>query len=75
MLWDRWGTTTSAGSRYTSGTHEELGVALQCLADPDAEMRDVAVFFKAVEDRQLSDPGPQLTRLLQFKEALESSND
>ena len=63
------------GSRYTSGTHEELGVALQCLADPDAEMRDVAVFFKAVEDRQLSDPGPQLTRLLQFKEALESSND
>ena len=72
VLWDRWGTATSADSLYTSGSHEELAVALQCLGDPAAEMRDVAVFFKAVEDRQLSDPGQQLARVLQFRDALES---
>ena len=73
VLWDRWGTTTSADSRCTSGTHEELAVAVQCLGDPDAEMRDVAVFFKGVEERQLSDPGQQLAKVVQFKNALESS--
>ena len=73
VLRDRWGTTTSADSRYTSGTHEELAVAVQCLGDPDAEMRDVAVFFKGVEERQLSDPGQQLEKVVQFKNALESS--
>jgi len=75
VLWDRWGTPTSRNSQFTSGTQEELTVALQCLGDRDTEMRDVAVFFKAVEERQLSDPGPQLQRVLQFKDALESSNE
>ncbi|MDE0131083.1 MAG: tetratricopeptide repeat protein [bacterium] len=75
LLWDRWGTTTSAESRYSSGTYEELAVALECLSDPDAEMRDLAVFFKGVGDRQLSDAGPQLAQVLQFKNALESRKE
>ena len=75
VLWDRWGTPTSAESGYSSGTYEELAVALECLADPDAEMRDVAVFFKGVGSRQLGDPGTQLLQVLQFKDALESSKE
>lgn len=75
LLWDRWGTTTSADSPFSSGTYEELAVALECLSDPTAEMRDVAVFFKGVGDRQLSDAGPQLAQVLQFKNALESRKE
>ena len=71
LIWDRWGTPTSADSEYSSGTQEELAVALECLRDPSMEMRDVAVFFKAVEERRLSDPGPQLEQVLQFKQELE----
>ena len=39
------------------------------------EMRDAAVFFKAVEERCLSDPGPQLEQVLQFKQGLEARNE
>lgn len=75
LLWDRWGTATSADSLYSSGTYEELAVALECLNDPAAEMKDIAVFFKGVGDRQLSDAGPQLAQVLQFKNALESRKE
>ena len=75
LIWDRWGTPTSADSEYSSGTQEELAVALECLRDRSMEMRDVAVFFKAVEERGLSDPGPQLEQVLQFKQGLEARKE
>lgn len=74
LIWDRWGTATSANPRYTSGTQEEMAVALECLRDPNQEMRDIAVFFKAVDERHLSDPGPQLAQVLEFKDTLEASS-
>ena len=75
LIWDRWGTPTSADSKYSSGTQEELDVALACLRDQRMAMRDVAVFFKAVEVRRLSDPGPQLEQVLQFKQQLEAHGE
>lgn len=71
VLWDRWGTPTGAKEGYTSGTQEEYKIALECLNDANAPMREIAVFFKAVEPRRLSDPGPQLTSVLDFKRSLE----
>lgn len=71
VLWDRWGTPTGAKEGYTSGTQEEYKIALECLNDPNAPMREIVVFFKAVEPRRLSDPGPQLNAVLDFKRSLE----
>jgi tetratricopeptide (TPR) repeat protein len=71
VLWDRWGSPTGSDQGYTSGTHEEYMVALECLDDSALPMRDMVVFFKAVDSRRMSDPGPQLTTVLDFKKSLE----
>lgn len=71
ILWDRWGTPTGAKEGYTSGTQEEYKIALESLKDENVPMREIVVFFKAVEPRRLSDPGPQLAAVLDFKRTLE----
>lgn len=75
MLWDRWGTSTSEDGSFTSGSHEEFSVALECLADPDAPIRDIVVFFKGIEASQLSKPDSQLQEVLQFKNGIEKSKE
>lgn len=70
-LWDRWGSPTGADEGYTSGTQEEYNIALECLRSANAPMREVVVFFKAVDPRRLSDAGPQLSAVLDFKRSLE----
>lgn len=59
------------GGAYTSGTEEEYNVARDCISDPSMPMRDILVLFKGVDPKQLSDPGPQLSRVLAFKKQLE----
>ena len=71
VLWDRWGSPTGAEEGYSSGTHEEYMVALDCLKSEDFPMRDLIVFFKALDHRRMSDPGPQLSAVLDFKKSLE----
>ena len=71
VLWDRWGSAPSERGPHSSGTEEEFDVAMRCAADESRPMRDVVVFFKSVDERQLSDPGPQLTRVLDFRKRLE----
>jgi tetratricopeptide (TPR) repeat protein len=75
VVWDRWGTppdVTGAG-KYTSGTEEEFHVAEQCLRDPNTPMLQMVVCFKAVQPAVLSDPGQQLSKVLQFKRDLETT--
>lgn len=71
VLGDRWGSPPSLGGSYTSGTEEEYNVARECIAQHDMPMRDILVLFKGVDPKQLSDPGPQLSRVLAFKKQLE----
>ena len=73
VLWDRWGSSPHANSAgpFSSGTEEEYDLALKCLADSALPMTQVVVFFKAVDVRQLSDPGAELSRVLEFKAKLE----
>ncbi|MFS1946145.1 tetratricopeptide repeat protein [Vibrio lentus] len=71
VLWDRWGSPTGANEGYTSGTHEEYMVALDCLKNDEFPMKDIVVFFKTVDPRRMSDPGLQLTAVLDFKKSLE----
>lgn len=71
VLGDRWGSPPNLSGPYTSGTEEEYNVARECVADEEAPMKDILVLFKGVDPKQLSDPGPQLERVLTFKRELE----
>jgi tetratricopeptide (TPR) repeat protein len=68
VLWDRWGSNTG---KYSSGTEEEYMVARECLEPANRPMRDIVVLFKGVDERQLSDPGAELQKVLAFKQSLE----
>lgn len=72
LLWDRWGSTPGGTGGYSSATEEEFHVALECLRDSARPMRQIIVLFKAVAARQLSDPGEQLGKVLDFKRQLEA---
>ena len=74
VLWDRWGSSPhmNGKGKYSSGTEEEYHIALECLADKKTPMRQIVVFFKAVDERMLSDPGEQLKKVLEFKRKLEA---
>lgn len=72
MLWDRWGSPPGDDDgRFTSGVDEEYHVAAGALLDAASPMRDIAVLFKGVDARQLSDPGEQLDKVLAFRQELE----
>ena len=71
ILWDRWGTPPDTEGKFTSGTEEEYQVALSCYNDASHPLKEIIVLFKAVDPRQLSDPGEQLSKVLAFKKSLE----
>ena len=76
VLYDRWGTPPGQddNKKYSSGTEEEYNIALECLNSDSAKfpMRQIIIFFKAVDARRLSDPGEQLNKVLEFRKKLES---
>ena len=65
---DRWGTPTGSGK--SSGTEEELEIAERLYAE--TKLRNIILFFKRVDARQLRDPGEQLKKVLEFKKKIES---
>ena len=73
VIWDRWGTATTKDATFSSGTQEELATAIECLSDPRAPMRDIAIYFRGVNERQLADAGPQLEQVIEFKQNVERS--
>ena len=75
VLWDRWGTPPDRTGHYTSGTEEEFEFAKKLIANAKKPMRDIVIFFKAVELKQLSDPGDQLKKVQDFKKKLEETKE
>lgn len=72
ILADKWGSPTGPdGTGYSSGTEEEYRLARECLLSTDHPLQDILVLFKGVPERQMADPGPQLKKVLDFKEDLE----
>jgi tetratricopeptide (TPR) repeat protein len=64
---DRRGSPT--GSGYSSGTEEEWELAERLYLE--TKIRNIALFFKQVDLNKLHDPGPQLTKVLEFKGKIE----
>ena len=76
LLWDRWGSPPdpNSGSGLSSGTEEEHRVALECYKDAEQPMTQLVLMFKgSIDPQQLSDPGPQLTKVLDFKKGIENT--
>jgi hypothetical protein len=67
VLHDRWGSPSGGG--YTSGTEEEWVLAEELYAQN--KIRNIVLFFKAVDPRQMRDPGKQLEAVLSFKKRIE----
>lgn len=76
VLWDRWGQPPKDGTgSYSSGTEEEYYVASKCFSDDGKPMRQLVVLFKGVEERQLSDPGEQLQKVIAFRRKIEADKN
>ena len=67
ILHDRWGSPTGTG--LSSGTGEEFARA-ETLYQQN-KIRNIALFFKAIEPSRLNDPGAQLRQVLDFKNRIE----
>jgi hypothetical protein len=68
MLWRRWG--TASGDGHTSGFEEEWELA--CKRAESGEDVEVWLFFKEVDAAQKQDPGPELQKVLDFKNKVET---
>ncbi len=70
MMWKRWGTAPDDHGTYTSGFEEEFRTSV------DRRHRDgrpeISLFFKEVDAELLRDPGPELQRVLKFKQEVVS---
>jgi tetratricopeptide (TPR) repeat protein len=72
LLESRWGNPTDTKpARYSSGTEEEFHVAVECYEDEQSPMRQLVLTFKSVNQKSMSDPGPQLQKVLKFRAKIE----
>jgi hypothetical protein len=68
FVWhDRWGSPT--GNRTMVGTEEEWNLAEEHYKL--GQVRNIAVFFKKVDESRLGNPGPQLKQVLAHKTKIE----
>lgn len=72
VLRDRWGSPADTDPNSPTGTEEEFNLALKLSEDPTKFMTNVVVFFAAIEPGRMSDPGPQLKKVLDFRKATEA---
>jgi tetratricopeptide (TPR) repeat protein len=68
VLHDRWGSRTGNADKVGTEEEWELAEALY----KQAKVRNIALFFKAVDPGKLKDPGEQLKPVLAFKARIEA---
>ena len=68
LLWKRWGSATGL---YSSGVEEEFELAKR-LNESQGGRPEMWIYFKDVPDDMLSDPGPQLQKVLEFRRIIEA---
>ncbi len=68
LLWKRWGTSTG---KYTSGFEEEYELA-KSLNEKTNGKPEIWLYFRAIPDDMLADPGKQLRQVLDFRNKIET---
>ena len=66
LLWKRWGTQTG---NYSSGFEEEYELAR--VLHKEKGRPDTWLFFRAVPQEMMADPGPQLNKVIRFRKKVE----
>ncbi|MCH8087095.1 MAG: tetratricopeptide repeat protein, partial [Chloroflexi bacterium] len=66
LLWKRWGTPTG---EYSSGFEEEYELARDLHGKSGKP--DTWLFFRAVPQEMMADPGPQLNKVIRFRKKVE----
>ncbi len=67
VVWDHWGSKPDDGeSEYTSGFHEEFERATKRYKD--GLMKNIALFFKDIPEKQLKDPGESCKQVIAFRQ-------
>lgn len=79
LLHDRWrskpGEPGHTAGTQPSDAEEEYELALDCLRDPAAAMRQLVLFFKPPTPEQLAAMGFQLKQVLDFKKGVELDHE
>lgn len=66
VLWNRWGTKPDLeGSEFTSGFDEEFHRARDLATA--GSMKDIALYFKAVDVPDGLEPGPEIKKVIEFR--------
>lgn len=68
MLWKRWGTAPDTHGKFSSGFEEEFSISLERYKRE--KIPQISMFFKDVDGDLLRDPGPDLQKVIKFKENL-----
>lgn len=71
LLWSRWGTPTDSEGIYTSGFEEEYRRSVA--RHQETGKPEISLYFKKLSQDQLRDPGPQLQKVLEFRDEVEAS--
>jgi tetratricopeptide (TPR) repeat protein len=71
LLWKRWGSPPQKGKgKFTSGTEEEFTIADR-RARSGSKGPYILLYFRSIPQDMIADPGPQLQRVLKFRERIE----
>ncbi len=74
ILYDHWGSpTASRESKYSSGFEEEFERAKAHINT--GAMKDMAIYFKELPAERKRDPGPSLTKVIEFRKACFARKD
>lgn len=68
ILWAKWGTPPDKEGRFTSGFEEEFALAWE--GQQNGGLPEMRMYFKDVEEARVKDPGPELSKVLEFKTKL-----
>jgi hypothetical protein len=68
VIWKRWGTPPDTQGPYTSGFEEELDRAINNYRHNKKPA--ISLFFKTIDSDSLKDPGPQLKRVISFRDEI-----
>lgn len=68
MMWKRWGTPPGTSGSFTSGFEEEFHLSVSRRRKDGRP--EISLFFKDVTPEFLIDPGPDLKKVLAFREQL-----
>jgi hypothetical protein len=68
MIWKRWGTPPDHGGKFSSGFQEEFERSMARREKSGSP--EISLFFKKIPEEFMADPGIDLKKVLEFREAI-----